>query len=82
MRKIIIVAAMLTATQAVAQNRTYLGPQGEYLGNSVDSGNSRTYLDSRGDYRGSAMKLGNSTLYFDAQGRELGQAVDTGGYER
>ena len=82
MRKIIILAVMLAAGQAVAQNRTYLGPDGEYLGSSVDGGSSRTYLDSRGEYRGTAMRLGNSTQYFDAEGRDLGQAIDTGGYER
>lgn len=82
MRKIIIVATLLAAGQAMAQNRTYLGPNGEYLGSSVDSGSSRTYLDSRGEYRGTAMRLGNTTQYFDAQGQDLGQAIDTGGYER
>ena len=59
-----LVALALSATTALAQNRSFYGPSGQYLGSANTSGNTTTFYGPAGQYQGSANTFGNTTTYY------------------
>jgi hypothetical protein len=48
------------------------GPQGQYLGNIQQSGNTANYYGPQGQYQGSAQTSGNQTNFYGAAGQYQG----------
>jgi hypothetical protein len=48
------------------------GPQGQYLGNIQQSGNTANYYGPQGQYQGSAQTSGNQTNFYGANGAYQG----------
>jgi hypothetical protein len=60
----IVALAMLVAQPAVAQNTTFYGPSGQYLGSANRLGNTTTFYGPTGGYQGNAVTSGNTTTFY------------------
>jgi hypothetical protein len=74
-----LVALALSATTALAQNRSFYGPSGQYLGNANTFGNTTTFYGPAGQYQGNANTFGNRTTYYGSGGQYLGTSNSFGG---
>ena len=74
-----LVALALSATTALAQNRSFYGPSGQYLGSANTSGNTTTFYGPAGQYQGSANTFGNTTTYYGSSGQYQGSSNSFGG---
>ena len=55
-----------------AKAQAFYGPQGQYLGNAQQSGNTTNFYGAQGQYQGSAQTNGNQTNFYGAQGQYQG----------
>lgn len=55
-----------------AKAQAFYGPQGQYLGNAQQSGNTTNFYGAQGQYQGSAQTSGNQTNFYGAQGQYQG----------
>ena len=74
-----LVALALSATTALAQNRSFYGPSGQYLGSTNTFGNTTTFYGPAGQYQGSANTFGNTTTYYGSSGQYQGSSNSFGG---
>lgn len=72
MRKIIVLAAIIAGTPALAQSQYYYDGNGNMAGWSNRSGNSTYYYDGRGNQQGWSNNAGGSTYYYDSRGNQRG----------
>ena len=73
-----LVALALSATTALAQNRSFYGPSGQYLGSANTFGNTTTFYGPAGQYQGSANTFGNTTTYYGSSGQYQGSSNSFG----
>ena len=55
-----------------AKAQAFYGPQGQYLGNAQQSGNTTNFYGAQGQYQGSAQTSGNQINFYGAQGQYQG----------
>ena len=55
-----------------AKAQALYGPQGQYLGNIQQSGNTANYYGPQGQYQGSAQTSGNQVNFYNAAGQYQG----------
>lgn len=55
-----------------AKAQALYGPQGQYLGNVQQSGNTANFYGAQGQYQGSAQTSGNQTNFYGANGSYQG----------
>ena len=55
-----------------AKAQALYGPQGQYLGNIQQSGNTANYYGPQGQYQGSAQTSGNQVNFYGAAGQYQG----------
>lgn len=55
-----------------AKAQAFYGPQGQYLGNAQQSGNTTNFYGAQGQYQGQATTYGNQTNFYGAQGQYQG----------
>lgn len=55
-----------------AKAQAIYGPQGQYLGNVQQSGNTANFYGANGQYQGSAQTSGNQTNFYGANGQYQG----------
>jgi YD repeat-containing protein len=65
-------------TDANAQTQYFYGPNGQYQGQAMRSGNNQYFYGANGQYQGQAMQSGNSTYYYGPQGQSQGQTINQG----
>ena len=61
------------ATDAYAQTQYFYGPNGQYQGQALRSGNTQYFYGANGQYQGQAMQSGNSQYFYGANGQYEGQ---------
>lgn len=81
MRKIIVTAALLAATQATAQVSVWNGANGEPLATGIQAGNNTFYYGESGQPLGTAIQAGRTTWYYDANGNPAASRIDLGNDE-
>ena len=79
MKRIMIVAALVAASPALAQStQQFYGANGDYLGTALPSGNNaRQYYDAQGNHAATALKAGRNTMFYGSDGSYLGTATNT-----
>jgi hypothetical protein len=61
-------------TDAYAQTQYFYGPNGQYQGQALRSGNTQYFYGANGQYQGQALQSGNITSLYNANGQYQGQA--------
>jgi len=61
------------ATDAYAQTQYFYGPNGQYQGQAMRSGNTQYFYGANGQYQGQALQSGNITSLYNANGQYQGQ---------
>jgi hypothetical protein len=61
------------ATDAQAQTQYFYGPNGQYQGQALRSGNNQYFYGPNGQYQGQAMQSGNNQYFYGANGQYQGQ---------
>jgi hypothetical protein len=75
MKKALILLAFIN-TGALAQTQYFYGPNGQYQGQAMQSGNNQFFYGANGQYQGQAMQSGNSTYFYGPQGQSQGQTIN------
>jgi glutamate synthase domain-containing protein 3 len=79
MKDLIIVLISFTlgyftvAMDAQAQTTAIYGPNGQYVGQTFQSGNTTSFYGPTGQYQGQAFRSGNTTSLYGANGQYQGQ---------
>jgi hypothetical protein len=60
-------------TDAYAQTQYFYGPNGQYQGQAMRSGNTQYFYGPTGQYQGQAFRNGNSTSLYGPTGQYQGQ---------
>jgi hypothetical protein len=63
------------ATDAYAQTQYFYGPNGQYQGQALRSGNTQYFYGANGQYQGQALQSGNITSLYNANGQYQGQTM-------
>jgi len=63
------------ATDAYAQTQYFYGPNGQYQGQAMRSGNTQYFYGANGQYQGQALQSGNITSLYNANGQYQGQTM-------
>jgi glutamate synthase domain-containing protein 3 len=63
------------ATDAYAQTQYFYGPNGQYQGQAMRSGNTQYFYGANGQYQGQALQSGNITSLYGANGQYQGQTM-------
>lgn len=75
--------ALLAATGAQAQQRTYYGPDGRVTGRSITGSNGATTIyDGSGRVAERTATSGNQTTIYRADGRRIGTVTEQGSKRR
>ena len=61
------------ATDAYAQTTAIYGPNGQYMGQTFQSGNTTSFYGPTGQYQGQAFRSGNTTSLYGSTGQYQGQ---------
>jgi hypothetical protein len=69
----LVIATALLSFNAVAQSTSIYGPNGQYLGQTFQSGNVTSFYNPTGQYQGQAFQSGNTTSLYGAMGQYQGQ---------
>lgn len=73
MNKILLTALILISSNAIAQTQYFYGPNGQYQGQAMRSGNTQYFYNANGQYQGQALQSGNITSLYNANGQYQGQ---------
>jgi glutamate synthase domain-containing protein 3 len=73
MNKILLTALILISSNAIAQTQYFYGPNGQYQGQAMRSGNTQYFYGANGQYQGQALQSGNVTSLYGANGQYQGQ---------
>ena len=79
MKELILVLISFTVgyfaaiTDAYAQTTAIYGPNGQYVGQTFQSGNVTSFYGPTGQYQGQAFRSGNTTSLYGANGQYQGQ---------
>lgn len=71
---IIAVLAVLFATHETYAQSFY-GPQGQYMGQAIQSGGNTSYYSAQGQYQGQSVQNGNNTSFYSPQGQYQGSVT-------
>lgn len=71
MKKILLVA-LLSSVNVMAQTTYIYGNQGQSLGTVTQSGNTQYFYGPTGESQGTATRSGNTTYVYGNQGQNLG----------
>ena len=69
----LIIATALISVNVAAQSTSIYGPNGQYLGQTFQSGNVTSFYGATGQYQGQAFQSGNITSLYGATGQYQGQ---------
>lgn len=69
----LVIAAALFSANVAAQSTSIYGPNGQYLGQTFQSGNTTSFYGPTGQYQGQAFQSGNSTTLYGSSGQYMGQ---------
>lgn len=72
MKKTLLIALLISGS-AVAQTNSIYGPNGQYLGQTFQSGNVTSFYGANGQYQGQAFQSGNTTSLYGSTGQYQGQ---------
>ena len=61
------------ATDAYAQTQYFYGPNGQYQGQALRSGNTQYFYGANGQYQGQSLQSGNNQYFYGANGQYQGQ---------
>jgi hypothetical protein len=62
-------------TDVHAQTQYFYGPNGQYQGQAMRSGNTQYFYGANGQYQGQALQSGNITSLYNANGQYQGQTM-------
>ena len=70
-----LLIALLISSNAIAQTQYFYGPNGQYQGQAMQSGNTQYFYGANGQYQGQALQSGNVTSLYNANGQFQGQTM-------
>ncbi len=76
MKRLIIALALISSTAQPQEYRNYIGPGGQYLGQSRNNGDTTNYYGPGGQYYGQSRTNDTSTTYYGPGGQYYGQSRD------
>ena len=74
MKNILFIALFISGV-AQAQSTSIYGPNGQYMGQTFQSGNVTSFYGANGQYQGQALQSGNITSLYNANGQYQGQTM-------
>ena len=60
-------------TDAYAQTQYFYGPNGQYQGQALRSGNTQYFYGANGQYQGQSLQSGNAQYFYGSNGQYQGQ---------
>ena len=69
----LVIATALLSANVAAQSTSIYGPNGQYLGQTFQNGNTTSFYGPTGQYQGQAFQNGNITSLYGATGQYQGQ---------
>lgn len=69
----LVIATALLSANVAAQSTSIYGPNGQYMGQTFQSGNVTSFYGPTGQYQGQAFQSGNVTSLYGATGQYQGQ---------
>jgi glutamate synthase domain-containing protein 3 len=69
----LVVATALLSANVAAQSTSIYGPNGQYMGQTFQSGNVTSFYGPTGQYQGQAFQSGNVTSLYGSSGQYMGQ---------
>jgi hypothetical protein len=69
----LVIATALLSANVAAQSTSIYGPNGQYLGQTFQNGNTTSFYGANGQYQGQAFQNGNITSLYGSSGQYQGQ---------
>ena len=69
----LVIATALLSANVAAQSTSIYGPNGQYLGQTFQNGNTTSFYGPTGQYQGQAFQNGNITSLYGSSGQYQGQ---------
>jgi hypothetical protein len=70
-----LIGYFIGVNDARAQTQYFYGPNGQYQGQAIRSGNTQYFYGANGQYQGQALQSGNITSLYNANGQYQGQTM-------
>ena len=72
----LVIATALLSANVAAQSASIYGPNGQYMGQTFQSGNVTSFYGPTGQYQGQAFQNGSTTSLYGATGQYQGQVFN------
>lgn len=69
----LVIATAVFSANVAAQSTSLYGPNGQYMGQAFQSGNTTSFYGPTGQYQGQAFRSGNTTSLYGPTGQYQGQ---------